>query len=160
MKFSAFAPLAVASVLVSPLASHGALSVYSQNFDSLAPAETNSNNALGDDGWLVFANVFNTDGSYAGGYGAAAPNWFRSFSAVGTGGSVPGNQNMGVYNDYDNRAAQNSGQLVEANVYQFRFLDAADTGTTWVFKFDARRLNLVAPSTARAFIGNRPAKSS
>ncbi len=89
MKFSAFAPLAVASVLVSPLASHGALSVYSQNFDSLAPAETNSNNALGDDGWLVFANVFNTDGSYAGGYGAAAPNWFRSFSAVGTGGSVP-----------------------------------------------------------------------
>jgi PEP-CTERM motif len=155
MKLRAVARLAFAFVLAAPLTSHADVSAYSQDFDSLAlpPPFPGSNGALSDDGWLAFANVFTAGGVYLGGYGLPAPNSLAAWSAVGSGGSeTPDNQNMGVYSDYTNNIAHGSGQLVEANVYQQRTVGAADIGTTWTFRFDAKLFNLAAPSTAQAFI--------
>jgi PEP-CTERM motif len=155
MKTRAITPLAIAILLAAPLTGHAQLSAYSQNFDALAPAAPipGSNSALADDGWRYFVNVYNPDGSYAYNYGAfPAPNSLLGISAVGIGGSVPGNQNMGVYSDYTNGSAHGSGQLVQTSVFQLQPIGASDVGTTWNFQFDARRLNLVAPSSALAFI--------
>jgi hypothetical protein len=155
MKIRTFAPLVVALLLAAPLTSHAQLYAYSQDFESLAQAEPipGSNSALADDGWRFFVNVYNPDWSYAYQYGAfPAPNGLLGISAVGFGGSVPGNQNMGVYSDYYNSAAHGSGQFVQTSVFQLQTIGSSDVGTTWNFQFDARRLNLVAPSTALAFI--------
>jgi hypothetical protein len=154
MKTHAMAPLAVVFMLVLPQTGQAQLSAYSQNFETLAPAEPapGSNSALADDGWLVYANVFAANGSFIQGYGAATPNGLLAFSGVGTAGSQPGNQNMAVYSDYNNSVAHQSGQWVEANVYQERIIAAGDVGTAWTFQFDARLFNLLAPSTAQAFV--------
>lgn len=154
MKICTLAPLATAFMFVAPLTSHAQLVAYSQNFETLAPAEPipGSNSALADDGWLVYANIFSANGLFIEGYGAATPNGLLAFSGVGTAGSQPGNQNMAVYSDYNNSIAHQSGQLVEANVYQQRTIAAGDVGTAWTFQFDARLFNLLAPSTAQAFI--------
>lgn len=156
MNIRIMAPLAFAFVLVSPLSSHAALSTYSQDFEGLAPAAPfpGSNSALSDDGWLVFGSVFNAGGGsplYV--YGPfPAPNSLAGWSGVGTGASQSGNQNMGVYSDYTNNSAHGSGQLVQASVFQQRTVAAVDVGTSWVFQFDAKLLDLAAPSTALAFI--------
>jgi PEP-CTERM motif len=155
MKYRAIASLATAILIAAPWTTHAQLSAYNQNFDALAPAEPTpgSNSALADDGWRYFVNVYNTDGSYAYNYGPfAAPNSLLGISAVGTGGSVPGNQNMGVSSDYNNSTAHVAGQLVQTSVFQLQTIGASDVGTAWRFQFDARRLNLAAPSTALAFI--------
>ena len=155
MKFRNIAPLAFALALVAPMTSHADLSPYWQDFDSLAPAEPllGSNNALSADGWLVFASVFTAAGSPLYVYGPfPAPNSLAAFSAVGYGGSLPGNQNMGVYSDYNNSSAHGSGELVQASVFQQRTVAAGDVGTKWTFQFDAKLFNLVAPTTALAFI--------
>jgi hypothetical protein len=155
MMTRSLAPLAATVLFLAPLASYAQLAAYSQNFESLAPAEPipGSNSALADDGWRFFVNVFNPDWSYAYQYGEfPAPNGLLGISAVGIGGSVPGNQNMGVYSDYYNSAAHGSGQFVQTSVFQLQTIGSSDVGTTWNFQFDARRFNLVAPSTALAFI--------
>lgn len=156
MTIRIIAPLAFACVLAAPLSSHAALSTYSQDFEGLAPAAPfpGSNSALSDDGWLAFGSVFNPGGSsplYV--YGPfPAPNSLAGWSGVGTGASQPGNQNMGVYSDYTNNTAHDSGQLVQASIFQQRTVAAVDVGTSWVFRFDAKLLELAAPSTALAFI--------
>lgn len=155
MKIRALDPLAIAFLLAAPLTSQAQISAYSQDFETLAPAEPfpGSNNALANDGWQYFVNVYNPDWSYAYQYGAfPAPNSLAGISAVGTGGSVPGNQNMGVYSDYTNNLAHDSGQWVQTSVFQLQTIGASDVGTPWKFQFDARWLSLVAPSTALAFI--------
>ncbi len=155
MTLRSIAPLAFALALVAPLASHADLSPYRQDFDSLAPAEPfpGSNDALSADGWLIFASVFTAGGAPLYGYGPfPAPNSLAAFSAVGYGGSQPGNLNMGVYSDYGNSSAHGSGQLVQASVFQRRTVGTGDVGTRWTFQFDAKLFNLVAPSTALAFI--------
>lgn len=159
MKLSAFAMLAVGSLLVAPLTSHANLSVYSQNFESVAPAEPpggGSNPGLSADGWLVYGNVFNAVGVYQYGYGTfPAPNGSGGFSGVseeGQGGPQQGNRQLAVYSDYGNASAHGNGLLVEANVFQERTVAAGDGGTTWIFQFDAKRGNLEAPTTALAFI--------
>jgi hypothetical protein len=155
MKLRTFAPLAFALALVAPLASHANLSPYSQNFEGLAPAEPSpgSNSALSDDGWLAFASVYTAGGAPLYTYGPfAAPNSLGAFSAVGYGGSQAGNQNMGVFSDYNNSSAHSSGQLVQASVFQQRTIAVGDVGTQWNFQFDARLFTLVAPSTALAYI--------
>jgi len=153
MNLRAIAPLAAASMFFVPTASHADLSSYSQNFESLPASEWD---ALGNDGWQVFGNVFSPDGgSYLYGYGAfPAPNGPSAFSRIGQGygGRRHGKQNLVVYSDYNNFDAQTSGQLVEANVFQLQTIGVADAGSTWKLQFDARRGDLAAPSTAKAFI--------
>ncbi len=153
MKSHNSAPLAAfALLLTTSLSSHAALSAYSQNFETLAQA---SPTALGADGWKIFGNVFNPDGSYVGGYGVfAAPNGTPGFSSIanGQGGAAQGNQQLVVYSDYNNRPAQTSGQKVEALVFQEQSISAADVGKTWNFQFDAKHGDLTGASTAFAFI--------
>jgi hypothetical protein len=131
------------------------LEAYSQDFESL---NAGSLTALGDDGWLVFANVFAAGtGDLLYNYGPdPAPNnpAAPAFSniAVGEGGAEQGAQQLSVFSDYENTAAQVAGDLVEANVYREQTIGVADIGKTWIFAFQAKLGGLVAPSTATAFI--------
>lgn len=161
MKVRSASRLAVAFVLVVPLTSHAALTVYRQDFESLAPAEqgTGNNDALSNDGWLVFGTVFTPGGPL--GYGPfPAPNGSQSFSGIAggsfaQGGPQQGKQQLVVYSDYANASAHGSGQLVRSAVFQQQVVGAADVGTTWTFRFDAKldsAAGLAAPSTALAFI--------
>ena len=144
--------LAAAFLLVAPLASHAALTSYTQDFEALVQADPG---ALGADGWKVFGNVFSPDHTvYYYGYGPfPAPNNTGAFSGIDF-NSDPGHaaQNLVVISDYNNGGAHAAGHQVEANVFQEQVVGAADVGNTWTFKFDAKLGNLASPTTALAFI--------
>jgi hypothetical protein len=153
MKSAATKCLAIAAVLIlAATASWADLSSYSQDFEGLVQADPA---ALGNDGWLYFANVFSgTNGGYLYGYGPGpAPNGGPGFSAVATGQGGPsqGLQQLVVYSDYNNGDHAN-GNLIEANVFQEQFVGAADVGTEWRFQFDAKLGDIQPASTALAFI--------
>ena len=127
------------------------LSTYSQDFESL---DQSSPAGLSDDGWLIFANVFNPDFSYAYGYGVfAAPNGGNGFSALvsGEGGARQGEQQLSVYSDYNN-GDHGNGLYIEANVFQEQVIGAADAGSKWRFQYDAKRGNIEGDTVATAFI--------
>ena len=151
MRFSAKAVIMVALLVCMVPAANAALAPYSQDFEGLSQS---SPTALGDNGWLVFANVFGPDWGYWYGYGVyPAPNGTGAFSnvAVGEGGAAQGNQQMVVFSDYNN-ANHADGAHIEALVFQERVIDAAAVGQTWVFDFDAKRGDLAGVTTAVAFI--------
>jgi hypothetical protein len=128
----------------------GDLASYSQDFEAM---DAGSPTALGDDGWLVFGNVFAPDGTYLYGYGPFdAPNGSGAFCnvAVGEGGPDQGAQQLVVFSDYNNGDHAN-GNLIESNVYQEFDVGAADAGL-WTFSFDAKAGDLAPDSTAAAFI--------
>lgn len=143
--------LAVGLICLVPVVSF-ALTPYSQDFESLIqPLPT----ALEDDGWLVFGNVSEADGTYVYGYGPfPAPNHPLAFCQIdiGQGGVEQGLQQLSVFSDYENADHGNNGRLIESNVFQEQTIGAADVGQRWVFKFQSKMGNLVAPSTAMAFI--------
>lgn len=142
---------AAALICLLPAAGLAALTSYSQNFETL---NQTSPTALSADGWLVYGNVFTPGGTWLYGYGAfPAPNGTSAFCdiASGQGGPTQGNQQLSVYSDYNNGDHAN-GNTIESNVYREATVTAASVGQTWVFTFDAKMGNLVAPSTARAFI--------
>lgn len=143
----------VAAVLcLTPMSAFASLSSYNQDFEGLAQWDPAS---LMNDGWLVFANVFNPDWSYAYNYGPfPAPNGGAGFCGidVGQGGPEQGLQQLVVYNDYNNGGAHQSGQWLEANVFRQVTVGSADVGATWVFEFDAKRGNIEGTTTALAFI--------
>jgi len=144
--------LAATFLCLAPIQSRAALNVYIQDFESLVQADPA---ALSNDGWWVFGNVFSPDHSaYYYGYGPfPAPNPGGGFSAIvtGEGGGGQGAQQLNIYSDYNNGDHAN-GNLIEANVYHEQTIGAGDVGKTVVFMFDAKRGNLVAPTTAAAFI--------
>jgi len=143
--------LAVGLICLVPAVSL-ALTPYTQDFETLIQPLPS---ALADDGWLVYGNVFNTDGSYAYGYGAfPAPNHSLAFCQIDLlqGGPDQGLQQLSVFNDYENADAHTSGQLVESNVYQEQVIGTADVGQRWVFQFQHKMGNLAGSSTALAFI--------
>lgn len=141
-----------AFLLLAPSVSRADLANYSQDFESLVQSNPAALNA---DGWLVFGNVFSPDHSaYYYGYGPfPAPNGGAAFCGIdlGQGGPGQGAQQLVVYNDY-NSGEHPSGNLVEANVFQQQTIGAADVGSTWIFRFDAKRGNIEAPTEAVAFI--------
>ena len=119
--------LAVALLCLAPTASWADLAPYSQDFEGLDQADPA---ALADDGWLVFGNVFDPDGSYLYGYGPfPAPNGGPGFSGidVGQGGPAQGDQQLVVYSDYNN-GDHGNGNFIEANVFQEQMVGAADVG--------------------------------
>jgi hypothetical protein len=141
-----------AAVLVSliPVAA-SALAPYSQDFEALSQS---SPTALSADGWLVYGNVFTPGGVYLYGYGPfPAPNSNLAFCQVvtGEGGVEQGAQQLVVFSDYNNSDHAN-GNRIESNVYREQTIGAGHTGEIWSFAFQAKRGNLVAPSTATAFI--------
>ncbi|ANM31248.1 hypothetical protein ABI59_19235 [Acidobacteria bacterium Mor1] len=145
----------MALLCLAPTVAFAQLSSYSQDFEGLD--QTNPD-ALNQDGWLIFANVFNADGSYAYGYGVfPAPNGGNGFSAIipgpgdpNVGGPDQGEQQLSIYSDYNN-ADHGIGRVIEANVFQEQVVGAADVGTRWTFSFDATRGNIEGATTARAW---------
>lgn len=130
---------------------HAALVNYSQNFESLVMADSA---ALGNDGWLAFANVYDTDKiTHLSDYGYSAPNGGAGFSSVtaGQGGTAQGDQQLTVFSDYNN-PEHATGKWIEALVYQEQTISSADAGATLSFKFDAKRGFISGDSTAEAFI--------
>ena len=134
---------------------------YQQDFEALNQM---SGSALGDDGWLVGANVFAglpPGGAFLYNYFAfPAPNGGPAFSAIATGeGDVPqGAQQMSVYSDYNNGDHLN-GNTIEANVFQQIAIGVGDVGKVFTFQFDHKLGNLNSPadpecpSTIPAFLG-------
>jgi hypothetical protein len=143
---------AVVLLSVAATTSWADLSAYNQDFEGLIQSDPN---ALGNDGWLYFANVFNgTTGLWMYGYGPGpAPNGGAAFSAIasGEGGPQQGAQQLSVYSDYNN-GDHGNGHIIEANVFQEQVVGAGDVDKTFVFEFDAKLGNLELNSTAAAFI--------
>ncbi len=129
-----------------------ALEPYYQDFEGLDQADPS---ALSNDGWLVFANVFDgTTGGYLYGYGPfPAPNGGPAFSAItnGQGGPAQGAQQLVTYSDYNNGDHAN-GHTIEANVFQEQVIGSGDAGKTFTLRFDAKLGDLIPNSTALAFI--------
>jgi hypothetical protein len=149
MRFRTSVILVGAILLLAPAASWAELAPYSQDFEDLVQPDPG---ALAGDGWLIFANVFGHDWAYWYGYGVfPAPNGGPGFSGidVGQGGLPQGEQQLVVYSDYNNQDQPYA--FIEANVFQEQWIGAADVGTTWRFKFDAKRGNIEGDSVARAF---------
>ena len=102
-----------------------------------------ANPALGTigGGWKVYGNVFNSDGSYAYGYGPFdAPNNTGGFSQLEVldGSGPQGNFALSVINDYNNADAHGSGQVIESNTFLEYTIRADDSGVM-VFSFDAKK---------------------
>ena len=101
-----------------------AVTPYSQDFESLVQSDPD---ALANDGWQIFGNRFNLDGSYVDGYGPfPAPNGGPGFCAIaaGEGGPSQGAQQLVVYSDYNN--PNQVGFIIEANVFQEQGIEAGD----------------------------------
>jgi len=130
---------------------------YDQGFETLTPGNPQQGQPtdLATDGWLVGANVFESDGTtFAYDYFAfEAPNGGPAFSAVavGEGGPAQGAQQLSIYSDYNNQD-HGIGRIIEAIVFRERNIVAGDIGTTITFAFDAKRGNIEGASTALAFI--------
>ena len=146
---------AAALICLIPAAAFAEITAYSQDFETL---DAGNLLALGNDGWLVYGNVYAAGtGVWLRGYGPypapnnpAAPAFCNL--VIGEGGDDQGAQQLSVFSDYENTADQVAGNLVEANVYRERVISATDVGKTWIFEFQAKMGLLVAPSTALAFI--------
>ncbi len=156
MNMRARALVAIAALIgLIPAAAFAAIPEFTQNFETL---DAGNPQALGNDGWLVYANVFAAgSGNYLYGYGPfPAPNnpAAPAFSNIvlGEGGAEQGAQQLSVFSDYENAGAHSAGDLVEANVYKEYTIEAADVGKVCTFAFQAKKGALVPPSTAAAFI--------
>ncbi len=151
MQHRAIAVFAVAMLIcLVPAAGH-ALLPYNQDFEGLSQPDIN---ALANDGWLVFGNVFGPDWAYWYGYGPfPAPNTGAAFCAiaVGEGGPEQGAQQLVVFSDYEN-GDHGNGAFIEANVFQEQIIGPGDVSETWTFDFQAKLGNLEGSSTALAFI--------
>ncbi len=141
---------AIAALLcLAPAAN--ALAPYAQDFEGLVQSDPD---ALANDGWLVFGNVFGPDWSYWYGYGPfPAPNTGAAFCAIaaGEGGTEQGAQQLVVFSDYNN-LNHADGAYIESNVFQEQTIVAADLNTNWDFDFEAKLGNLAGSTTALAFI--------
>lgn len=144
----------VAVALLSNSANAGL--TYSQNFESLTPAQGAAPNDLSTDGWQVGGNVFAADGTFLYNYFSfPAPNGGPAFSGIvtGEGGAAQGANQLSIYNDYNNADhANNPTRRIEANVFRdIGVLDASDLGSTYTFDFDAKQGNISGATTASAF---------
>jgi hypothetical protein len=146
--------LGLAAILVSVMVgvpAQAQLTPYSQDFEGMTWDDPN---ALMDDSWYVFGNVWGPDWGYWYGYWAVAPNQTAGFSsvAVGEGGPDQGAQQLVTYSDYHNgNHWDGSGANIEANFFQEYVITAADVGTTWRFEFDVRSGDIAGGTTATAF---------
>ena len=127
----------------------GLVCEYEQDFEALDPADPD---ALANDGWIVFGNVFDGEtGDFLFDYGAfpapnnpAAPAF--SLIATGQGGPEQGEQQLVIISDYNARDQQDAGDRVQANTFQQRTIVANDVGKTLTFSFDAKRGNINDPA--------------
>ncbi len=148
---SRFMPiLAAVLICLIPVAGH-ALEPFSQDFEGLSQQQST---ALGNDGWWVYGNVSDPDGTYLYGYGPEpAPNDGRAFCQIvlDEGGLDQGLQQLVVFSDYENLDHE-LGNIIESNVFQEQVVGPGDVGQTWAFDFQAKMGLLAGSSTALAFI--------
>jgi len=144
--------LAMMTAMAIAPSSNAALANYSQDFEALHRADAA---ALGNDGWRVFANVYDTDKtSHLYDYGVfVAPNNGAGFSTITTsqGGPTQGAQQLSVFSDYNN-ADHADGKWIEALVYQQQTISAADVGSIWNFTFEVKQGDQMADSSSNAFL--------
>ena len=140
------------ALMVVPPSSAAALANYGQNFEAMDRADSA---VLADDGWLVFATVFDTDKTtFLYDYGVnPAPNGGAGFSTVtgGHGGVNQGAQQLTVFNDYNN-LDHAAGRWIETLVFQEQTISAANAGAILSFEFDAKQGYIAGDSIAKAFI--------
>ncbi|MFN9183279.1 MAG: PEP-CTERM sorting domain-containing protein [Planctomycetota bacterium] len=134
-----FALIGMLAAMAWPIAAHGDITTYTQDFEGLelAGSSTSAPNSLSNDGWKVYGNVFLANGSYQYGYGPfAAPNGGPCFSAVATDpiGPRPNTKYLNVYSDYNSEAHAN-GKYNEALVFQERTIGASNVGAGKAFSF-------------------------
>lgn len=136
----------MSAAVISP-ASNAELVNYSQDFEALHQADPA---ALSNDGWRVFANVYDTDKTtHLYDYGVfVAPNGGAGFSTI-TASEV--NQQLKVFSDYTN-ADHGDGKWIEALVFQEQTISASDVGTIWNFIFDVKQGNQIPDSSSNAYL--------
>jgi hypothetical protein len=134
------AVIGMLAALAWPLTAHGDTTIYTQNFEGLVKTQ---GNALSNDGWLVGANVFDSNGNFLYNYFSfPAPNGGGAFSAIadGAAGAAQGVQYMNVYSDYNNGDhGYNVGgvrRYIDALVFQQRTINAANVGAGKSFSFN------------------------
>jgi hypothetical protein len=139
--------LAMMATVAFVPSSNAALVNYSQDFEGMHVADAA---ALGNDGWRVFANVYDTDKStHLYDYGVfVAPNGGAGFSSIT---AVPGNQQLTVFSDYSN-TDHGDGKWIEALVFQEQTISASDVGSVWNFTFDVKQGNQIPESSSNAFL--------
>jgi hypothetical protein len=131
---------------------HAALFNYSQDFETLNQADPA---ALSTDGWLIFANVYDTDKTtLIDDYGIfVAPNGGAGFSTIT---ATSDNQQLKTFSDYTNDYNDNTiyrdGEWIEALVFQQQIVSAADVGSIWSFTFDVKQGDQVPDSSSTAFL--------
>jgi hypothetical protein len=129
---------------------------YDQDFEALDPAAPD---ALSNDGWLYFGNVYNSTGGFKFGFGPfAAPTVSGQISGIATGEGGPdqGANQLVVFSNYDccqPGEGHFGTDLVETLVFQeISSIPADFIGQTFTFTFDAKRGNIGGATTANAFI--------
>jgi len=137
----------------APGAQQPGLEGYDQDFEALDIMDPD---ALTNDGWLIFANVFDPSSNFLYGYGVfGAPNGSGGFSNVasGFGGPPQQAQHLDVFSDYNN-TDHGVGNLIDALVFQEQPIAPQDSGETWTFGFDYRQNpnNTASGTTTRAFV--------
>jgi len=154
MRNPAKAILAAAVLLCLAPAANADLAPYSQDFELL---DQLSLTALGDDGWVVYGNVYAAaDTSYLYGYGVfPAPNDITApafcMIDIEQGGIEQGYQQLVVISDYNN-VDHGNGNFIESNTFREMTIGAADVGKTYKFAYQAKLGNIAGGSTALAFI--------
>ena len=141
-----------------PVACPGLVCEYEQDFEGLDPANSD---ALSNDGWLYFGNVFDGTGVFKFNFGPfPAPTTSGQISAIaiGEGGPDQGENQLVVFSNYDccdppNEGHFNGTDRVESVVFEeINPILATDIGRTFTFTFDAKRGNIAGSTTAQAFI--------
>lgn len=147
-----FAVATSAAFLLLSASSQAAITPFSQDFEGLTVAVVGTENSdLADNDWEVTGNVFDGEpsvafpGNYLYFYGQWYPapnNGGGAFSAVATGddtNNLSGVNYLNIYSDYDNRSAQEGGEIVNAIVAKQYTIAASDIGQILTFSFDAKR---------------------
>lgn len=142
-----------AMLCLVPIAALAQIPNFTQDFELLDMGDLD---AMGNAGWVIYANVFDADGNYLYGYGTfPAPNnpGAPAFCNIvsGQGGDDQGAQQISVFSDYEN-TAHADGSSIEANLFREFTVSSADVGKTMTFGFEGKMGDLQAPSTAGAFI--------
>ncbi len=140
-----------AALLLVGASSHAGITEFSEDFEALTAADgTNGLDDLSNAGWNVAGNVYdgNTSVAYPGnylyfyGWFVAPNNGGGGFSAIANddvSANDSGTNYLNVYNNYDAREAQESGQITNAIIAQEYTIDASEIGKIVTLSFDAKR---------------------
>ena len=147
--------LCATALLLTAASSHAALNTMIFDFEDMAVAagpdengEYTVNTDLSDAGWQVTGNVYDGSSPFPGNYLYFYGQWYDApntgaggFSAIAADDDTidEGSNYLNIYSDYDNRGAQDNGQIVNAIFAQNIIIAADDIGKSVTFSFDAKR---------------------